>query len=52
MSASGHKRKSQPGIATSTLALEADIRSDMAHVCFVPKPEVASLFDHLVGGGK
>jgi hypothetical protein len=36
----------------SALPPKADIGATHRHVCFGPLPEVAKLFDHLVGGDK
>jgi hypothetical protein len=50
MSALGQKRTWRDQIAMSALPPTADIRQRDWDVRFVPEPDIASLFDHLVGG--
>jgi len=47
----GQKRKCPGSRGTSVLPSGADIVSQPRHVRLVPIPEVAALFDHLVGPG-
>src|SRR5713101_2475160 len=50
-SESGQSRRFDDVRATSALPLITDLRQKDRHVRFVPIPEVAALFDHLVGPG-
>jgi hypothetical protein len=52
MTAVGQSRRFRLRRATSGLTLETDIVGETGHVGFVPKPEVARLFDHLIGAAE
>src|SRR6516165_7783345 len=50
MSALGQKQTSAHVLVMSALPPKADIRTQSRNVRFVPKADIAGLFDHLVGG--
>src|SRR5262249_46380328 len=49
MSALGQKQTYAPLKAVSALPPKADIGSAIAHVCFGPKADIATLFNYLIG---
>ena len=51
MSALGHKRTCAVQKVMSALPPKADMCFALAHVCFGPKADIDTLFDHLVGSG-
>src|SRR5215475_11037252 len=52
MSALGHKQTCALQTGMSALPPKADMCSALAHVCFGPKADIVTLFDHLVGTGE